>query len=143
MPVGRQLLLSKGSWGCLTVLDQTLGRGAALRLLPLLLVTLMLNGCLSMRTPLPIGEVVRWSREGSSNDQVASRLREARTSYALRGADFALLAGRGVAPAVLDALQHAGVYQDDSQIDAITISRGPVSADDAGRVLVRLEVVGA
>ena len=33
--------------------------------------------------------------------------------------------------ATLDALQHGGVYKDDSQIDALTVHRGPVTPKGA------------
>ena len=42
--------------------------------------------------------------------------------------------------ALLDALQHAGVYGDDSQIDRLTIERGPPVP--GGRAVVRIEAVG-
>ncbi len=41
-----------------------------------------------------------------------------------------------VQKALLDALQHAGVYGDDSQIDRITVERAEVR--DGGRVVVEI-----
>lgn len=39
------------------------------------------------------------------------------------------------AKAVLDALMHAGVYRDDSQIDDLHLIRGPVRQNDGGVVV--------
>lgn len=68
-----------------------------------------LAACASLqsRPPMPISEVVALSRGGSSPDQVISRLRESRTTYALRGSDFAKLAQMGVPAPVLDELQQS------------------------------------
>ncbi|MBK9187353.1 MAG: RusA family crossover junction endodeoxyribonuclease [Phycisphaerales bacterium] len=44
-----------------------------------------------------------------------------------------------VQKALLDALQHAGVYGDDSQIDRITVERGLQTS--GGMVLVQVEAV--
>lgn len=41
--------------------------------------------------------------------------------------------------AVLDSMQHAGVYEDDSQIDSLTIERGPV--EKPGRLEIEIEVL--
>jgi len=38
---------------------------------------------------------------------------------------------------VLDALEHAGVYEDDSQVDLLITRRGPVS--DGGSIRVQIE----
>ncbi len=46
-----------------------------------------------------------------------------------------------VQKAVFDSLQHAGVYEDDSQIDRIEIDRGQVVA--GGRVVVEITEVAA
>jgi crossover junction endodeoxyribonuclease RusA len=40
--------------------------------------------------------------------------------------------------ATLDALTHAGVWEDDSQIDALTITRAPLVG---GMLKVRIEVI--
>lgn len=42
-----------------------------------------------------------------------------------------------ICKALLDSLTHAGVYADDSQIDRLTIERGPIVED--GRVWVKIE----
>lgn len=69
----------------------------------------VLAGCgtLHSRPPMPISEVVTLSRGGNPPEQVISRLREARTTYALRGSDFAKLAQLGVPAPVLDELQQS------------------------------------
>ena len=41
--------------------------------------------------------------------------------------------------AALDALQHAGVYDDDSQIDALTIHRGPLL--EGGALYIRVQEI--
>jgi crossover junction endodeoxyribonuclease RusA len=43
--------------------------------------------------------------------------------------------------ALLDALTHAGVWNDDEQIDELTITRGPVIS--GGRVYVKIGVIDA
>ncbi|MFN0317420.1 MAG: hypothetical protein ACKVQA_20545, partial [Burkholderiales bacterium] len=70
-------------------------------------VAVALSACTTPQ-PLPIGEVVRMAGAAPS-DQVISRVRNARTSYGLRGSDFAKLAGRGVPAPVLDELQQTFV----------------------------------
>lgn len=47
----------------------------------------------------------------------------------------------GFAKALLDALTHAGVWQDDEQIDHLAITRMPVI--DGGQVVVRVAEVAA
>lgn len=44
-----------------------------------------------------------------------------------------------VQKALLDALAHAGVYRDDSQIDRLEVHRGPVTP--GGRVLVEISAL--
>ena len=41
-----------------------------------------------------------------------------------------------IAKAMLDAMQHAGLYEDDSQIDRITITRGKIMPDGVVSVVV-------
>lgn len=57
----------------------------------------------------PIADVVSMSSNNLSDDQVLTRLRGARTTYALKGSDFAELSRRGVADVVLDELQQSFV----------------------------------
>ncbi len=45
-----------------------------------------------------------------------------------------------VQKAAFDALEHAGVYRDDAQIDRIVVERGPIVT--GGRAIVRVEVIG-
>jgi len=44
-----------------------------------------------------------------------------------------------VQKALLDALEHRGVYRDDAQIDLLVVERGPVTP--GGKTLVRVEVI--
>jgi len=62
---------------------------------------------LQTRPPMPISEVVTLSNSAASPEQVITRVRESRTTYALRGSDFAKLAGLGVPDPVLDELQQS------------------------------------
>lgn len=77
-------------------------------LLPGLFALLLLGGCaaLSPRAATPVSEVVVQSN-GMPPEQVISRIRSSRTTYALRGSDFGKLADAGVPPAVLDHLQQS------------------------------------
>ena len=86
-------------------------------LLPALFATFLLGACsiLSPRPVTPISEVVNWSK-GAPPEQVISRIRSSRTTYALRGSDFGKLADAGVPPAVLDHLQQS--FYDD--VDLLT-----------------------
>lgn len=75
-------------------------------------------GACSILTPrpvTPIAEVVNWSK-GGPPEQAISRIRTARTTYALRGSDFGKLADAGVPPQVLDHLQQS-FYND---VDLLT-----------------------
>lgn len=71
---------------------------------------------LQARPPMPIAEVVSLSKNGSAPDRIVSRLRESRTTYALRGSDFAKLAQMGVVDPVLDELQQSFV----NDVDRLT-----------------------
>ena len=68
----------------------------------------VLGACsiLSPRPVTPISEVVNLSK-GAPPEQVISRVRSSRTTYALRGSDFGKLADAGVPPKVLDHLQQS------------------------------------
>ncbi|MGH8768171.1 MAG: hypothetical protein ACREVT_08335, partial [Burkholderiales bacterium] len=70
---------------------------------------------LSPRPVTPISEVVNLSK-GAPPEQVISRIRSSRTTYALRGSDFGKLADAGVPPKVLDHLQQS-FYND---VDLLT-----------------------
>ncbi len=61
------------------------------------------------RQPLPIAEVVDLSKSGSLPEQVIQRIKSSRTTFALRGSDFAKLKAAGVPDPVLDYLQQAFV----------------------------------
>ncbi len=85
-------------------------------LFPLAIVaTFTLSGCTTPQ-PIPIGEVISYSRTGNTPDRVISRLRASRTSYALRGSDFPKLAQHGVPTLVLDELQQSFV----NSVDMLT-----------------------
>lgn len=76
------------------------------------IVLLMALGACSVFTPrpvTPIADVVSMSSNNLSNEQVLTRVRGARTTYALKGSDFAELSRRGVADTVLDELQQSFV----------------------------------
>ncbi|MGH8760044.1 MAG: hypothetical protein ACREVW_11120, partial [Burkholderiales bacterium] len=77
----------------------------------------VLGACsiLSPRPVTPISEVVNLSK-GAPPEQVISRIRSSRTTYALRGSDLGKLADAGVPPQVLDHLQQS-FYND---VDLLT-----------------------
>jgi len=77
-------------------------------LLLVLCAAFVLGACsiLSPRPVTPISEVVNLSK-GAPAEQVVSRIRSSRTTYALRGSDFGKLADAGVPPKVLDHLQQS------------------------------------
>jgi hypothetical protein len=90
---------------------------ASLPMAAALLLATALQGCaVSSRTVTPISRVVEISRESASPELALSRLRESRTTYALRGSDFAKLDRLGVPAAVLDHLQQSFV----NDIDLLT-----------------------
>jgi hypothetical protein len=75
-----------------------------------LILSLALSSCATFyatRTPVPIAEIVSLSRSGAPPASIIQRIRESRTTYALRGADFAKLKADGVPDAVLDYLQQS------------------------------------
>ncbi|MGQ0579980.1 MAG: hypothetical protein ACT4PQ_13885 [Betaproteobacteria bacterium] len=86
-------------------------------LLLALSAALALGACtvLSPRPVTPISEVVKLSK-GAPPEQVVSRIRSWRTTYALRGSDFGRLAAVDVPPEVLDYLQQS-FYND---VDLLT-----------------------
>lgn len=65
--------------------------------------------------PLPIAEVVKLSRSGTPPQLVIQRIKSSRTTFALRGSDFAKLKAAGVRDQVLDYLQQAFVDDLDQQ----------------------------
>lgn len=62
-------------------------------------------GCASPRQPYLLSDVVTRSQRGDSSQAIVSTLRIARTTYALKGSDFAELRAVGVHDAILDHLQ--------------------------------------
>jgi hypothetical protein len=78
---------------------------------------LVLSACsvLTPRPVTPISDVVALSK-GGEPERVIDRIASSKTTYALRGSDFAKLADAGVPPKVLDALQQAFV----NDVDLLT-----------------------
>ena len=58
---------------------------------------------------MPIAQVIHLSKSGTTPQQVIQRIKTSRTTYALRGSDFAKLKAAGVADPVLDYLQQSFV----------------------------------
>jgi len=75
----------------------------------MVLASALFAGCSSFapRPAVPISEITNAAESGQSSDQILSSMRTARTTYALRGSDFAKLAERGVPEPVLDELQQS------------------------------------
>jgi len=71
------------------------------------LATTLLAGCslFGPRTVVPISSITDAAESGKSSTQILSEMKTARTTYALRGSDFAKLAERNVPEPVLDELQ--------------------------------------
>jgi uncharacterized protein (DUF433 family) len=74
-----------------------------------LLTAVVLAGCaLFQERPVrPVSDVVESAQIGASPNQMVSDMRTARTTYAMRGSDFARLAELGVPEAVLDEMQQS------------------------------------
>lgn len=85
--------------------------------LPVLAIALLLGACSAMapRPATPISEVVTLSKSAQP-EQVINRIGSKKTTYALRGSDFAKLANAGVPPKVLDHLQQTFV----NDVDLLT-----------------------
>ena len=84
----------------------------SLRLSTILVFLLVLSGCAtfnSPRKPMPITELVALSKSGAESSLVIQRIRDSRTTYALRGSDFSKLKAIGVPDPVLDYLQQSFV----------------------------------
>jgi hypothetical protein len=71
------------------------------------LATILLSGCsmFGPRTAVPISNITDAAESGQSSTEILTAMRTARTTYALRGSDFAKLAERDVPEPVLDELQ--------------------------------------
>jgi hypothetical protein len=76
-----------------------------LRRFALLALLATVTGCVSPRQPYLLSDVVTRSQRGDSAQAIVSALRIARTTYALKGSDFAELRAVGVHDTVLDHLQ--------------------------------------
>jgi hypothetical protein len=83
-------------------------------------------GCalFQQRPVRPISEVVEAAQVGASSNQIVAEIRTARTTYAMRGSDFAKLATLGVPEAVLDELQQR-FFADVQFLTRRWFSRGP------------------
>jgi len=82
------------------------------------LASALFSGCSSFkpRQVVPISDIIDAAVSRQSSSQIISSLKTARTTYALRGSDFARLAERGVSDPVLDQLQQS-FFQD---VEALT-----------------------
>ena len=71
------------------------------------LATTLFSGCamFSPRTAVPISNITDAAESGQSSTMILTAMKSARTTYALRGSDFAKLAERDVPEPVLDELQ--------------------------------------
>ena len=69
--------------------------------------SIILAGCASLtpRPVTPISTITEAAASGASSESIITGIRTAKTTYALRGSDFAKLAERGVPGPVLDELQ--------------------------------------
>jgi hypothetical protein len=76
------------------------------------------NACtaLALTQPLAIAEAVEMSRSGTPPEEVIRRIRDSKTTYALRGSDFGKLKAVGVSDRVLDYLQQSFV----NDVDLLT-----------------------
>jgi hypothetical protein len=84
----------------------------SLRLSSILVFLFVLSSCAtfdSPRKPMPITELVALSNSGAESSLVIQRIRDSRTTYALRGSDFSKLKANGVPDPVLDYLQQSFV----------------------------------
>lgn len=75
--------------------------------LPALIACVLVTGCQTVanRPVTPISSIVEAAQSGASSELIIAQFQAGNTTYALRGSDFADLAGRGVPGPVLDALQ--------------------------------------
>jgi len=71
------------------------------------LATSLFSGCsmFGPRTSVPISNITNAAESGQSSTEILTAMKTARTTYALRGSDFAKLAERDVPEPVLDELQ--------------------------------------
>lgn len=73
----------------------------------MIIACLMVAGCASVTPPAvtPISTVTEAAARGASSETIIAQIRSTKTTYALRGSDFAKLDQRGVPGPVLDELQ--------------------------------------
>jgi hypothetical protein len=81
--------------------------GVGLAIATMIIGSIVLAGCasLSSRPVTPISTITEAAANGASSDAIIAGIRNAKTTYALRGSDFAKLDERGVPGPVLDELQ--------------------------------------
>lgn len=79
----------------------------ARRLAVVLLLLLPLSACVSVRQSYLLSDVVTRSQRNESPATIVTALRTSRTSYALKGSDFAELRAAGVHDEVLDFIQQS------------------------------------
>jgi hypothetical protein len=70
----------------------------------------------ALTQPLAIAEAVKMSQSGTPPEEVIQRIRDSKTTYALRGSDFGKLKAVGVSDRVLDYLQQSFV----NDVDLLT-----------------------
>jgi hypothetical protein len=83
-----------------------------LRLAIALILLCALSSCATFyasRKPLPIAKIVELCKSNTPPSLIIQRIRDSRTTYALRGSDFAKLKADGVSDPVLDYLQESFV----------------------------------
>lgn len=73
----------------------------------MIIAGIVMAGCASVtpRAVTPISTVVEAAASGASSETIIAQIRSSKTTYALRGSDFAKLDQRGVPGPVLDELQ--------------------------------------
>jgi hypothetical protein len=70
----------------------------------------------ALTQPLAIAEAIKMSQSGTPPEEVIQRIRDSKTTYALRGSDFGKLKAVGVSDPVLDYLQQSFV----NDVDLLT-----------------------
>lgn len=72
-----------------------------------LAAALLLGGCVHMRDPYLMSDVITRSERGETPAAIVNAVRTSRTTYALRGSDFGRLRAVGVSDDILDYMQQA------------------------------------
>ena len=91
------------------------GRFGLPRAIPLLVAAVgvvVLSSCAStgprpvIPQPVTVEQVVSWTKEGVTPDEIVRRMRNSRTVYRLKASQLAELRDKGVADKVIDYMQH-------------------------------------